>query len=997
LAIVSILFSASVSLAYETDTHDAITAAAFDRSVLAQGHLAQQLALPIEAGFRASDGQLFNARDWLRQGSIREDDIDLFRAPFRFRHHFYDPVYDRGLTGKLNGPVPVGRRAFEWALEETEEIPGQNFSWRDGRRYFLTALTAGPPSDRQAAMASTFLTLGHVIHLIQDMGVPEHTRNDWHAGVIPPLFPFGTPSLFEEQVNEGRTTFTYSGYSSPQFQQLRHFWVTGDGRGLSEFTNRNFVSKDTNFSEVMNGNTGRDNFGNIYPRPSLDLSLRDVDVTAADAPPCAAAAGLSGKVTFFGNQVDDRVTGEVLSNPFLTTYSLFDNALKTKGQPGLFSLNFCTIEAAAGMLLPRATAYSAALVDYFFRGKLDLGFGVDPGDATRSVITLANRSQETLGPGTIQLYADTLAGTRTKIAETGVGVTAKDQPLPALSIAREQEAQVLTAVYEGTLGKEPGAVIGKVGGRTVEQLFKGAADWMLRTPDGIFPLGLGTAPGRVKWGDSDNMLLAQTFLPANDMEFQAYRINRPEGSSAVPLKPNPLNPEAKVVDLAPVGPRIRLGATPLDLGTTVRYRRTHNYQQDLLSLRVKQELSIGEGSDLGILTLERLEVLSAGSTVAFANAFAINETFVPRTELPFFSNSRPYNWSLGEPFLSRDGDLLALVDVRPNQRLIFVPVYAHNEEGVIGPMTSSRAVSLFSPSIQILYFLVNLSQQKVVAKTSEDSVDLTFTTEGRFHETDALVSDFENQDNAAWVYPYNPAFSAGATFEGDPPVVATVTQVVGSSQFTVSGLHRRELVDAGFVVDFSIVRQDGTSITKIPGGRKQTGAVAAIQTLTTVFDIPPPAPLGIWEVRRASATDNTFAILGWMDVQNTERWVPFLWHSSRAAVTRLAGLDIPTDLESSVSLLSANAESAMLLATVTTQPDRIQQRTVRLTSAEQELTFVDRIDTRHRLLQPYWLFNVEDLRFHRVSAELEPLEGPRPLAVGGPTAGEYHVTGRGSP
>ncbi|MGH2652603.1 MAG: hypothetical protein ACRDHK_15485, partial [Actinomycetota bacterium] len=346
--------------------------------------------------------------------------------------------------------------------------------------------------------------------------------------------------------------------------------------------------------------------------------------------------------------------------------------------------------------------------------------------------------------------------------------------------------------FKGTLGLETDAVIGKVGGRAVEQFFKGATDWMLRTADGLFPLGLGTAPGRLKWGDADNLLLAQTFLPANDMEFQAYQINRPEGSSAVPLKPHPLDSATQVVDLAPVGLRLRLGATPVDLGTTVHYRRTHNYRQHLLTFQVKEEVSIGEGAPFGLLTLERREVLNAEPTVPFEQAFAINETFVPRTELPFFTSARPYGWFVTDVFVSREGDVLALVDVRPTQRLIFVPVHAHDAQGVVGPTSSRRVVSLFSPSIQALQFLVNLTQRTVVATSSADVVGLTFTTEDEFTEVDAFithVSEDNEERGSFWVYPYNFSLYAGTTVAGEPPVVATLPGAIGSSQWTLPGLH----------------------------------------------------------------------------------------------------------------------------------------------------------------------------------------------------------------
>ena len=46
-------------------------------------------------------------------------------------------------------------------------------------------------------MARTFGTLGDIIHLVPDMGSPEHTRNDIHAGRgIFAVYVCGAESLF---------------------------------------------------------------------------------------------------------------------------------------------------------------------------------------------------------------------------------------------------------------------------------------------------------------------------------------------------------------------------------------------------------------------------------------------------------------------------------------------------------------------------------------------------------------------------------------------------------------------------------------------------------------------------------------------------------------------------------------------------------------------------------------------------------------------------------
>src|ERR1043166_5447113 len=146
LSLMILSLSVDGAVPYETATHQRITLQAFAQSVLA-GHLQSELGLSAATPFSSRDNESFIPQNWLVEGSIREDDVNLFSVqPFRFRNPFDDPVYDRGLTGNLNGSVSIGRRAFEWALEDPEPITGQKFSWRDGRGYFLHGLigtTAG--------------------------------------------------------------------------------------------------------------------------------------------------------------------------------------------------------------------------------------------------------------------------------------------------------------------------------------------------------------------------------------------------------------------------------------------------------------------------------------------------------------------------------------------------------------------------------------------------------------------------------------------------------------------------------------------------------------------------------------------------------------------------------------------------------------------------------------------------------------------------------------
>src|SRR5439155_932178 len=47
---------------------------------------------------------------------------------------------------------------------------------------YYQALTAASGDSRQAALAKVFLGIGHLMHLVEDAGVPSHSRNTCHAG-----------------------------------------------------------------------------------------------------------------------------------------------------------------------------------------------------------------------------------------------------------------------------------------------------------------------------------------------------------------------------------------------------------------------------------------------------------------------------------------------------------------------------------------------------------------------------------------------------------------------------------------------------------------------------------------------------------------------------------------------------------------------------------------------------------------------------------------------
>ena len=335
--------------AYETETHRAISGAAVDASVIAVSNgVMTDLGLnaidDVSQQFPSSNGSPQTVRDLIGSGAIFED------SSLRPRHHFYDPLNNRPLT---IGGVGLGRTSPDWALEDKGQITGvlgieaQEFSFADARGYLLKALTSTIETDRRKNFGLAFQTIGQVIHHVQDMAQPQHVRNDPHLDELSllGLNPLFNPSLYEKYTDRDvvRNALPFGGYASAYssadsatFNVGRNFWHTPEGKGLADFTNRNFVSAGTNFDKP-----------GLFPSPVRDESKkvdRDIQQLCANASPPCPNPSLTGLITFYGNTVEDRFTGQSTNNPFASSLSIFDADLqKIAGnplnQPQLFTLN----------------------------------------------------------------------------------------------------------------------------------------------------------------------------------------------------------------------------------------------------------------------------------------------------------------------------------------------------------------------------------------------------------------------------------------------------------------------------------------------------------------------------------------------------------------------------------------------------------------------------------------------------------------------------------
>jgi hypothetical protein len=268
----------------------------------------------------------------------------------------------------------------------------------DAREAMYRALTgrakagqvvAPAQADRKAYWATTFRALGDVVHL-QDMAQPS-TRNGRHAGRECPhtsACGLGHKSVFEAYIEAraiGANGFDYAmtpdnklpvniislrplrteGYPIPRYDRYSDYFSTASsagiaaGTGMSDYSNRGFFTAGKNFNDTT------------YPLPSRNMS--DYQVTAVQpvawngTPINSVALSICTR-----NRTRQRRAATTANGVALTTMSVWDEFLQARGARLRYSLNYMNYDAAADLLLPRAVAYSAGLIDYFFRGKLEI-------------------------------------------------------------------------------------------------------------------------------------------------------------------------------------------------------------------------------------------------------------------------------------------------------------------------------------------------------------------------------------------------------------------------------------------------------------------------------------------------------------------------------------------------------------------------------------------------------------------------------------------------
>ncbi|MCA9729848.1 MAG: hypothetical protein KC729_19345, partial [Candidatus Eisenbacteria bacterium] len=240
---------------YEVNTHRAISNVALRRpDCVVDTYLKNELLLT-NGIFTSTSGGILATR--LEEGAEHEDTETISRP----RNHFYNPVTNGGLNDIFSGTS-----SLQWAYDNA----GNQFDWRGARDAYYRSLTRPTQTERLNELANTFFALGHVIHLVEDLGQPQHTRNDAHITYFPGApyedychTNYGTAAAVGGLATAPLPSFTvmaspFSGIPD----EFAAFWDTGQYTGqtafagfaatpgLAEFSNAYFLTDDTMFGTV---------------------------------------------------------------------------------------------------------------------------------------------------------------------------------------------------------------------------------------------------------------------------------------------------------------------------------------------------------------------------------------------------------------------------------------------------------------------------------------------------------------------------------------------------------------------------------------------------------------------------------------------------------------------------------------------------------------------------------------------------------------------------
>jgi hypothetical protein len=348
-------------------------------------------------------------------------DEDRIFPQLRPVNHFFDPIHSgKGLRIPISCAAE-GASAADWALDPAAYY-GNYYSLPQVKAVYLQAVLGPNPGTRDIYLRDFFVGMGHLVHLIQDMAQPEHTRNDQHLTGSQKILFNGTEASIWEQwgksnLSDLRTTLVnFDGYPTVNLPDYRDYFHTDDkigdhpaGKGLADFSNLNFVTQDTNYDDEDRSWACPPIQERPLPKcdyffePKIEEAARRTEYaqpyTVTDALGAQITATIDEEV--YTSFVHDHYFGPTDTDIAHTYLSSIDHETARYGCKDLYSLTDLSYQTRANFLVPRAVGYSAGLVKHFFRGNIGATWTDVPGASGMYDLTIKNLSAEPIGDAAV--------------------------------------------------------------------------------------------------------------------------------------------------------------------------------------------------------------------------------------------------------------------------------------------------------------------------------------------------------------------------------------------------------------------------------------------------------------------------------------------------------------------------------------------------------------------------------------------------------------------
>jgi len=400
----------------------------------------------------------YNYQDIIEAGSILEDSMysdGLFSGDGRFNNHFYDPQHGgKGLT------IGFGRRvnALQWTT----------FGWRNSYNYeqailyYDMAFSEASPERRNMWEAMMLVSVGFILHMVNDMNVPAHTRDDSH--------PFHEP--LEKYMRGGEKGTEDIGFYVRENSIRDHLNIGAV----------NEINKYDNFAEYMITEATYTSTHFVTENTALPLKSYDNNATHPNANDVILGELQQLEYGLTKGYYISKENGQKLAIHLNSKLLDLLNDLTNLIPPitASFDGDNSVLEENGAFLVRRAIANAKGFVEYFFRGQIEVKVTND-GIVVKN-ISNPNRVKETdtitfkkeytqrndlsTIDGEIQIYWDDEEGVRHALLEEPHKLSQDLAPNEVEIIDELNQDQKeklinhhITVVYKGVIGKEKSVAV----------------------------------------------------------------------------------------------------------------------------------------------------------------------------------------------------------------------------------------------------------------------------------------------------------------------------------------------------------------------------------------------------------------------------------------------------------------------------------------------------------------------------------------------------------